>query len=155
MYAKVVKSQDIEGIFIGKIHTFVPIILKSLLMEYYEFNTFKFFRRYFNLPKGMKLQWCVIEEMPHRKPKELRLGILLPEYTGGKYIDVAQRRMFSQVECGLICRKAWPAKRTLQDDNYLYQTEIYALKIVCTKHFIADIYRSSWYTDDSPSMMLL
>ena len=124
-------------------------------MEYYEFNTFKFFRHYFNLPKNMKLQWCVVEEMPDRQLKELRLGILLPESTGGKYIDVAQRRMFSQISCGLIYRKAWPARRTAQGDSYCYQTEIYAMKIVRPKHFIADIYRSSWYTNDTPTMSLL
>ena len=32
---------------------FCMALLKSLLMEYYEFNTFKFFRRYFNLPKSI------------------------------------------------------------------------------------------------------
>ena len=123
-------------------------------MENHEFNTFKFFRRYYNIPRNIKLQWCVVEEIVDGQMPEYELGVLLYD-AGRKYVSVPQRRMFSQVSCGLVKRTAWPAVRSSEGNNYRYRVPGTNLCVIRSKAFIADIYASSWYTDDTPRMVLM
>jgi len=105
------------------------------------FNSYVFLRRYFNIPKGKRLRWCVIKESS-AKGVELRLGVSV---TGtNKYIDIAQRRIFSEVSSGLIERSVFPARRNSFGKNHVYTTEN-GWSITKPKNYIMDIYRSSWW----------
>lgn len=121
-------------------------------MEYYEFNTFKFFRRYYNLPRSLKLQWCVVSERIGQEEPRLRLGILLEN---GLYIDVAARCFLSLISCPAVKRTAWAARRISQGDAYCYQAVENGAQIILHKQVIADWYSNSWYTADTPHMRFL
>ena len=45
-------------------------------MEYYKFNTYKFIRRYYNIPVRVRLQWCIVRERT-KDGVEFRLGVAL------------------------------------------------------------------------------
>lgn len=81
------------------------------------FNSYVFLRRYFNIPKGKRLRWCVIRESS-AKGTELRLGVSVAGTN--KYIDIAQRRIFSETSSGLIDRCVFPARRSCFGKNYVY-----------------------------------
>ena len=70
-------------------------------MEYYKFNTYKFIRRYYNIPGRVRLQWCIVRERT-KDGVEFRLGVAL--VGTNKYIDVAMRRFFSCVKCRAVER---------------------------------------------------
>lgn len=113
-------------------------------METYQYNTFKFFRQYFNLPRNMVLEWCIIKESTP-KQTELRLGIALKGTD--LYIDVAMRRFFSLIDCPAIQRCYFPARRICQKDEYQYQNPG-GWVISKPKNYIRSIYSSSWYNKD-------
>ena len=109
------------------------------------FSTFMFLRKYFNLPRSKGLRWGIVEEISYPEnveKREYRLCVLI--LGTNKYIDIAQRRMFSQVKCGLIKRVAMPAKRLSVGKEYAYTAEN-GWFIRLPKTFIADIYGSSWW----------
>lgn len=113
------------------------------MMEYYKFNTFSFFRYYYHIPKSVKLRWCIIvEKAGNAKIAELRLGVYVNEWL---YIDVAGRRFYNCIDCGLIVRKTYPARRTDEGENYCYRSESNGMFLVKPKTFISDLYRSSIY----------
>ncbi len=107
----------------------------------FNFNTFVFLRRYYNIPKNKPLKWCIVKESTS-KGTELRLGVSI-EGTD-LYIDIAQRRMFSVVSCGLIERSVFPARRKSSGKNFKYTTRD-GWFITKPKTYIMDIYRSSWW----------
>ena len=106
------------------------------------FNSFKFLRRYFNLPGNKKLKWGIVEESHSSEDAEFRLCVLI--CGTDKYIDIAARRIFSQANCRLIKRLAVPAKRLSAGKEYAYIADNGWL-IRLPKTFIADVYRSSWW----------
>lgn len=110
-------------------------------METQQYNTFKFFRQYFNLPRSIALQWCVVEEASPRET-EFRLGIALKGTD--LYIDVAMRRFFSRIDCPAIRRSYCLAKRVSKKDCYEYRPSNGQI-LSKPKHYIRDIYSSSWY----------
>lgn len=105
------------------------------------FNSYVFLRRYYNIPKGKRLRWCIIKESS-AKGTELRLGVSV--VGTHKYIDVAQRRIFSKVSSGAIERCVFSARRKLLGKNYVYTSEN-GWSITKPKDYIMDIYRSSWW----------
>lgn len=105
------------------------------------FNSYVFLRRYFNISKGKRLRWCVIRESS-AKGTELRLGVSVAGTN--KYIDIAQRRIFSETSSGLIDRCVFPARRSCFGKNYVYTTEN-GWSITKPKDYIMDVYRSSWW----------
>lgn len=110
-------------------------------METQQYNTFKFIRRYFNLPSKTPLEWCIVMETT-RSGSECRLGIKLKGTR--HYIDVAMRRFLSEIDIPLIGRTCHSAKRIDRKDGYEYRSEE-GLILRKPKHYIRDIYASSWY----------
>lgn len=105
-------------------------------MEPYEYNTFRFFREQFALPARMPLEWCLVRESTSQGA-ELRLGIALKGTP--LYIDVAQRRFFSQIDIPLITRRCYPARRIDRKSHYEYRTAD-GLILRTPKHYVCDIY---------------
>lgn len=121
-------------------------------MEYYEFNTYKFIRRYYNIPKRVRLQWCIVRERT-KDGVEFRLGVAL--VGTNKYIDVAMRRFFSCTKCGSVERSYELAERHPEGDMYVYSAVDILLSISRPVTFISDIYFSSWYDKDMAGALLL
>ena len=113
------------------------------------FNTYKFFRRHFNIPRRQKLRWCLVKERVSDKT-EIRLGISL--IGTPYYIDVACRRFFMECQLPAISRKAYPAVRTVASGCYEYRVETF-LKLECPKSYIEDIYQVTLY-DTLPQCVL-
>lgn len=111
-------------------------------METKEYNSFKFFRTYFNIPKRIKLEWCVVKEYTEQEGVKLRLGIALNKRL---YIDVASRRFFTCLDAPCLQRTIYPADRINEGENYRYQSRENILSVVLSKHFIEDIYRPAWF----------
>lgn len=111
-------------------------------METKEYNSFKFFRTYFNIPKWIKLEWCVVKEHTEQEGVKLRLGIALNERL---YIDVASRRFFTCLDAPCLQRTIYPADRINEGENYRYQSRENILSLVLPKRYIEDIYRPAWF----------
>ena len=114
-------------------------------MDIWQYNTFKFFRQYFNLPRSIALQWCIVKESTP-KGTEFRLGVALKGTE--LYIDVAMRRFFSRIDCPAIQRACFPAERIDKKDRYEYRSSD-GWVISKPKRYIWDIYTSSWYDVDT------
>lgn len=115
------------------------------------FSTFYFLRQYYNIPKNRKLKWCVVME-ERKTGTEFRLGVSISGTD--KYIDIAQRRIFSEVSCGTVSRSTSPARRTCQGKKFVYTAQN-GWKIIRPKNYIADIYRSSWWRKEIVDETLL
>lgn len=111
-------------------------------METKEYNSFKFFRTYFNIPRRIKLEWCIIKEYTEREGVKLRLGISLNERL---YIDVARRRFFTCLNAPCLQRIIYSADRINEGESYRYQARENSFSVVFPKHFIEDIYRPAWF----------
>ena len=121
-------------------------------MNFRFFNSFTFLRRCFNLPRNKKLRWGIVKEVSTSKGEDLRLCVLI-ENTD-KYIDIAQRRIFSKVDSGLVKRIALPANRYCGKTEYVYFTNN-GWYIHLPKTFIMDIYSKSWWQDGKTEKELL
>lgn len=121
-------------------------------MEYYKFNTYKFIRRYYNIPGRVRLQWCIVRERT-KDGVEFRLGVAL--VGTNKYIDVAMRRFFSCVKCRAVERSYELAERHLESDMYVYRATDILLSISKPVTYISDIYFPSWYDGDLAEATLL
>lgn len=120
-------------------------------MDTQQYNTYRFFRQYFNFPQNMALQWCIVKETMG-KTTELRLGIALKG--SDLYIDVAMRRFFSRIDCPAIQRCYFPATRTGKKDRYEYRYPD-GWYISKPKSYIRDIYSTSWYNKNLLNSCLL
>ena len=121
-------------------------------MEYYKFNTYKFIRRYYNIPVRVRLQWCIVRERT-KDGVEFRLGVAL--VGTNKYIDVAMRRFFSCVKCRAVERSYELAERHLEGDMYVYRAMDILLSISKPVTYISDIYFPTWYDKDMAGETLL
>lgn len=115
------------------------------------FNSYCFLRRYFNIPKHRKLKWCVIREVS-LSGTEFRLGVSISGTD--KYIDLAQRRIFSEVSCGAVERSVCPAFRRSHGKEFVY-TASNGWRVFKPKSYLADIYRSSWWRPEIVKETLL
>lgn len=106
------------------------------MSTYSDYNTYRFFRRYFRIPERQLLRWCIIEEIVGEKTA-WRLGVLLAGTD--LYIDVACRRFFSQVEIGAVTRRCYPARRIPHRDHYEYCAPGAAV-LRKPKSYVSDIY---------------
>jgi len=105
------------------------------------FNTYKFFRRCFNIPRKQKVQWCLIEERVSGQT-EIRLGLWLVDTS--YYVDVASRRFFTECQIPAITRVIHPAYRMLSgtDFNYVAGSD---MSLLLPKSYIEDIYQTTLY----------
>lgn len=115
------------------------------------FNTYCFLRRYFDIPKKRKLKWCIVKETTDSNT-ELRLGASV--FGTEKYIDIAQRKIFSEISCDAIQRSVHPAKRTMDGLDFVYTTEN-GWTLRKPKSYIMDTYKSSWWGGSSANEKLL
>ncbi len=115
------------------------------------FNSFYFLRRYFNIPRKKKLKWCVIREVSP-SGTEFRLGVSISGTD--KYIDLAQRRIFSEVSCGAVERSVCPAFRISRGRGFVYIASN-GWKVSKPKSYVTDIYRSSWWRPEIVKETLL
>ena len=104
-------------------------------------NSLAFFRKQFQVPQRVKLQWCILVESPSLPTKEY-LGVLV--VGTNKAIHVPQRR-FVQVD-GQDQPKAYPAKKTANQKNLVFCSEDGSKKLSIPKHYISDIYFRSVYS---------
>lgn len=111
-------------------------------MEYYQFNTYRFFRHYFHIPESVPLRWGIVKEWTPATGVELRLGVML---TKSLYIDVACRKFFRCMDCGCCQRVIYPARRVSEGDDYHYYSEENILQLVRSKTYIMDIYLDTLY----------
>lgn len=111
-------------------------------MEYYQFNTYRFFRYYFHVPRSVPLRWCIVKEWSPATGVELRLGVML---TDSLYIDVAYRKFCRCMDCGCCQRTIYPACRVGKGDDYHYYSEVNGLQLVRGKAYIMDIYLDAVY----------
>ncbi len=113
-------------------------------MELHEFNTFKFFRRYFEIPARIPLQWCVIRDLS-ALGDEFRLGVMLKGTDF--YIDVAMRRFFQMLETPAVKRRCFPARRVSRKEYYEYRTEE-GWTLVKPRYYIRDIYFTALFSEE-------
>lgn len=111
-------------------------------MEYYQFNTYRFFHYCFRIPKHIPLRWGIIKEWSPAFGVKLRLGVIL---TNSLYIDVAYRKFDRCIDCGSCQRTIYPAHRISEGDYYHYYSETNCLQLVLEKTYILDIYRDALY----------
>lgn len=131
--------------------TILLIFNKTFMKKQKFFNSFYFLRRYFNIPRKKKLKWCVIREVSP-SGTEFRLGVSISGTD--KYIDLAQRRIFSEVSCGAVERSVCPAFRISRGKGFVYIASN-GWKVSKPKSYIADIYRSSWWRPEIVKETLL
>ena len=96
------------------------------------------------------MNWCLIIEAT-KLGKEIRLGVKINK--SNKYIDIAQRRMFSIISTPMVKRSVVFAERKAQGTNYVYSAGEQTL--VKPKSYIKDIYNSSWWQDATAKETLL
>ena len=104
-------------------------------------NSLAFFRKQFQVPQRVRLQWCILAEDPSSITDEY-LGVLV--VGTNKAIHVPQRR-FVQVD-GRGQPKAYPAKKTANQKNIVFYSEDGRKKLSIPKHYISDIYFRSVYS---------
>lgn len=110
--------------------------------------TLTFLREYYRIPKRMKLQWCIVEEVSRSRSgepeRELRPGVLLSGTN--LYIDIAQRRFFSTLKIGNVSRTAHAAKRTGDGNHFVFSAD--GLTVRVDKNYVQDLYYTSVYREE-------
>lgn len=117
-----------------------------------------FFRKYFRIPSGVKLCWCILVEKSETGEKK-RLGVLL--CGTNKVIDVAARCF---VQIGLVSvpvtYSAYPARRkrlTNSDTNFTEETFIAdsGERIGVSPTYVQDIYFRCVYSEEMMNQPLI
>lgn len=108
------------------------------------FNSYLFLRKYFNIPESRSLRWCIIREISP-KGEEYRLGAKIGR--SDKYIDIAERRILSEMTSGIIKRETIEASRRAEGKDFIFIGEN-GRRLVKPKTYLADIFFTSWWSDD-------
>ncbi len=107
------------------------------------FNSYLFLRKYFNIPKCRSLRWCIIQKTTS-DGIDYRLGAKIGR--SDKYIDIAERRIFSELSTGIIKRETIEASRFSEGKDFIFIGEN-GRRLVKPKSYIADIYFTSWWSE--------
>lgn len=103
-----------------------------------------FLCEYFHIPRTFKTQWCIVEEIIEGK-QYLRLGLWITDTL--LYLDIAQRRFYTQGRCGQVRRMIHPAKRFCHERMWRFiSTDMYKMHLEVPKSYIADIYYPAIYS---------
>lgn len=113
-------------------------------MENRYYNSYLFLRRYFNIPKCRSLRWCIIQETT-QNGVVYKLGAKIGR--SDKYIDVAERRIFSELSAGIVKRETMEASRLSEGKNFIFVAEN-GRRLVKPKNYLTDIYFTSWWSED-------
>lgn len=114
-----------------------------LIMKTKKIESKAFLCEYFHIPRTAKTQWCIVEEIIGRE-QFLRLGLWITDTS--LYLDIAQRRFFTQGRCGQVRRIVYPAKRIGSKQKWKFiSTDMHKLTFEVPKSYIADIYYPAIY----------
>lgn len=104
-----------------------------------------FFRKYFHIPNGMKLHWCVLVEKS-ANDEQRRLGVML--CATNKVIDVASRQ-FVQTDMLLmpVLYKAYPAILRKEEDEFVF-TAIDGTVLRFPESYVSDLYFRSVFSEE-------
>lgn len=109
-----------------------------------------FFRKYFRIPSGVKLCWCILVEKSE-KGEEKRLGVML--CGTNKVIDVAARQ-FVQTELPTpVSYVAYVSHRSNSGDEIIFKYEDGRLVLPVT--YVADIYFRCVYSEEMMNLPLI
>ena len=115
-------------------------------------ETLKFLREYFKIPANKTIGWAIIKEVadyPCCKPGVYIEGSDL-------FLDIAEKRFYTNYSSPLIFRRAYPATRTAQKHTYRYTAKDNPqLSITRAKTYITDIYYPAIYSKELEKDKLL
>jgi hypothetical protein len=114
-------------------------------MKSKNYESIRFLREYFHIPRTKKVSWCLVEEKNEKTgDRDIRLGLQIAG--SDLYLDVAARRFYTAGTCGPITRNLYPAIRRSYNHVYWFIAgeQPYLSKEV-SKTYIADIYYPAMY----------
>lgn len=109
-----------------------------------------FFRKYFRIPKGIKLCWCILVERSEGHEQQ-RLGVML--CGTDKVIDVAARCF---VQTGLpmyVSYEAVPAVRKAEGNSVVFTDGDRRIEVA--ESYVSDIYFRCVYSEELQYQMLI
>ncbi len=115
-------------------------------------KTFDMLKQSFNIEKK-SLKWAVIEETVNGVTA-YKAGIMLSK--SKLFIDICQRRFYTEVHLPELSRRVFPAKRILKSEKIVFQAlEDSSKSVSMPKNFIQDIYSVCWYDKQLEKQILL
>jgi hypothetical protein len=114
-------------------------------MKQKNYESIRFLREYFHIPRTKKASWCLVEEKNEKTGgRDVRLGV---QVAGSDlYVDVAARRFYTAGTCGAITRTLYPANRSSYGYVFWFiSPEPPYLSKEVSKTYIADIYYPTVY----------
>lgn len=118
----------------------------------------KFLREYFKIPKYVKVCWGLVEEERVGIEVSVRPCLIVgTSHEGGKkiYLDIAQRRFYTEVSLQYFDRKVHPAKRQCRKDCDVWITKNGRLNASRSKNWVQDIYYPTIYNKNFKDELLL
>ncbi len=117
----------------------------------------KFLREYFSIPKSAKVCWGLIEEKLHHEEVALRPGLIVAKRRNGNekiYLDIAQRRFYTEIELCEVSRKIYPAQRKCRSNCDIWIADN-GLNARRGKGWVEDIYYPAVYNENFKNELLL
>ncbi len=109
-------------------------------------DTFKFLRKYYNLPAELSLSWCIIKETNQNNEVEIRIGAKIGNSKTA--IDVFTRKFVSEIDLAECKREFIPVRRHLKDNEVEFWVDG-GCSLALPRNFMSDVYTSSWYDEET------
>lgn len=112
-----------------------------------------FFRRYFHIPEGQKICWCILVEKSEEGKENQRLGVML--CGSNKVIDIAARQF---VQVGLpmpVSYSAYPAQRHVDGDDFTFTHYPEGQSVMLPSTYVDDLYFRCVYSEEMMNQPLI